>query len=106
MILHKILESIGLVTLTLLVGVILGLIIVTIWDRILKLIHIYKRKHRFDKPPTAKCYCKDCAYHGILMPNGCECPGRKNYYSPDDGFCHEAKPKEREKSKMEKIFRR
>lgn len=21
----------------------------------------YKYKHRFDKPPTAKCYCKDCA---------------------------------------------
>jgi hypothetical protein len=24
---------------------------------------IYKRNHRFDKPPTAKCYCKDCIYY-------------------------------------------
>lgn len=106
MILHRILESIGLVTLTLLVGVILGLIIVTIWSRILDLVHSYKLKHRFDKPPTAKCYCKDCKYHGILNSKGCEFPGRRGYYAPSSGFCHEAEPKEREKSKMEKIFRR
>ena len=23
----------------------------------------YKYKHRFDKPPLAKCYCKDCRYY-------------------------------------------
>ena len=23
----------------------------------------YRYKHRFDKPPTAKCYCIDCGYH-------------------------------------------
>ena len=25
-----------------------------------ELIYKYKYKHRFDKPPLAKCYCKDC----------------------------------------------
>lgn len=24
----------------------------------------YKVKHRFNKPPTAKCYCRDCRFHG------------------------------------------
>lgn len=23
---------------------------------------LYKEKHRYDKPPTAKCYCKDCVF--------------------------------------------
>ena len=23
----------------------------------------YKEKHRYDKPPIAKCYCKDCKFH-------------------------------------------
>lgn len=23
--------------------------------------YIHKQKHRFDKPPIAKCYCRDCA---------------------------------------------
>lgn len=23
----------------------------------------YRQKHRFDKAPTAKCYCIDCVYH-------------------------------------------
>ena len=95
MILHRILESVGLVTLTLLVGVILGIICAMIENAIRKKIYNRRLQHRFDKPPTAKCYCKDCAYHGILTPNGCECPGRRNYYSPDNGFCHEAKPKNR-----------
>lgn len=29
--------------------------------RILK--QSYKEKRRYDKPPTAKCYCKDCTFH-------------------------------------------
>ena len=54
----------------------------------------YKYKHRFDKPPTAKCYCKDCVYHG---ENGndyserCDLPG-VDRYTPDNGFCYEARP--------------
>ena len=44
-----------------------------------ELIYKYKYKHRFDKPPLAKCYCKDCkkwnpdtwacndGYHSRLM---------------------------------------
>ena len=93
-------EFVGVLTIIGILSLCLVLIITYLQSLILDKINEYKIKHRFDKPPTAKCYCKDCAYHGILVPNGCECPGRRNYYSPDDGFCHEAKPKSRFKNKI------
>ena len=31
--------------------------------RVEKLRYAYKRKHRFDKKPIAKCYCIDCVYY-------------------------------------------
>lgn len=54
----------------------------------------YKYKHRFDKPPTAKCYCKDCVHHG---KNGndygekCGLPG-VDRFTPHNGFCYMARP--------------
>ena len=49
----------------------------------------YKAKHRFDKPPMAKCYCVDCCSYiesaEICVLNGC------GYAS--DHFCAYAKPK-------------
>lgn len=54
----------------------------------------YEYKHRFDKPPTAKCYCKDCVYHGN---NGndyserCSLNGVERF-TPFNGFCYEAEP--------------
>ena len=58
----------------------------------------YKYKHRFDKPPTAACYCKDCKYHVEKDSNGagpCEWPGVSRW-TPDNGFCYEADPKVRD----------
>lgn len=54
----------------------------------------YKYKHRFDKPPTAKCYCKDCVYHIAKDSSGmgpCGWPGVSRW-TPDNGFCYEAEP--------------
>lgn len=54
-----------------------------------------KYKHRFDKPPTAKCYCKDCEYHTTKDSSGmgpCGWPG-VNRWMPDNGFCYEAEPR-------------
>ena len=54
----------------------------------------YKYKHRFDKPPTAKCYCKDCVYHGKTGNDHgerCDLPG-VDRFTPDNGFCYEARP--------------
>ena len=49
----------------------------------------YEYKHRFDKPPTAKCYCNDCELHN--KNNKCNLPG-SDRYTPPTGFCYEASP--------------
>lgn len=59
----------------------------------------YKYKHRFDKPPTAKCYCKDCIYHGTTYKDGgnnkCDV-SKADIWTPDEGFCFKAEPKKRD----------
>lgn len=55
----------------------------------------YRYKHRFDKPPTAKCYCIDCKRHNnetgrcyrFKYESGYQC-------TADNWFCWEAEPKE------------
>lgn len=57
----------------------------------------YKYKHRFDKPPTAKCYCRDCKYHRSET-NQCYRFGEttKEYRcTADNWFCWEAEPIEK-----------
>ena len=51
----------------------------------------YKQKHRFDKPPTAKCYCIDCKFRGSQRDYR-EC-SVVNRYVADEWFCNEADPK-------------
>ena len=53
-------------------------------------IHKYKIKHRFDKPPIAKCYCIDCV-NSHTNQSGRFCP-RVNKYVADNWFCWEAEP--------------
>ena len=55
----------------------------------------WRIKHRFDKPPTAKCYCIDCELHGGQYPNSCRLPGNSRC-TPPSGFCYEAKPRKKE----------
>ena len=53
----------------------------------------YRYKHRFDKPPTAKCYCIDCGYHD--NKNGrCSSFGE---FIADNCFCWKADPRKKEK---------
>ena len=51
----------------------------------------YQRKHRFDKPPNAKCYCIDCKYRTKYKEchvlGGC-------LKVADDWFCWKAEPKD------------
>ena len=49
----------------------------------------YKVKHRFDKPPLAKCYCKDCKYH---EDNG-KCYSFTKRHTEDNWFCSWAERK-------------
>ena len=53
-------------------------------------IWIYKYNHRFDKPPTAKCYCKDCSLYGDFTSRSL-CRKHKSHFS-EDYFCKDADP--------------
>ncbi len=50
----------------------------------------HRIKHRFDKPPTAKCYCKDCRWH---YHDG-RCDKFETWLTADNWFCWDAEPKE------------
>ena len=49
----------------------------------------YKYKHRFDKSPTAKCYCKDCKYY---CENG-DCMSHRYWKVNEAWFCWAAEPR-------------
>ena len=48
----------------------------------------YEYKHRFDKSPTAECYCVDCWYRDN---ENSKCR-RYQLYVADDWFCKDAMP--------------
>lgn len=55
----------------------------------------YKQKHRFDKAPTAKCYCVDCCYHDNETGRCC----KFDLYTEDDWFCCDGEPRKTEVKK-------
>ena len=60
-----------------------------------KLKRWYQYKHRFDKPPTAKCYCIDCVHHNNESGR-CYRFGEEYRCTADNWFCWEAEPREKE----------
>lgn len=54
----------------------------------------YRIKHRFDKPPTAKCYCVDCVHHDDKTKQCYRFGETTNEYrcTADNWFCWEASP--------------
>lgn len=65
-------------------------VICAIRDFIRERIWIYRYNHRFDKPPTAKCYCKDCSFYGDFEHTRlCKMHNRS---FADDYFCKDADP--------------
>lgn len=77
--------------------IVASLLILKDWlkDIIDNLKYKYKRKHRFDKPPIAKCYCKDCIYYRTYN-NDTEgrCIGGhiSKWIIADSSFCWMAEP--------------
>lgn len=74
-------------------------VFVAVKDLIHKAKYRYLCKHRFDKLPTAKCYCVDCKYHDDKTKR-CYRFGEttKEYRcTADYWFCWEAEPFERVK---------
>ena len=78
----------GIVFLALIIASIAEGISTAVRERLRKKREEYKYKHRFDKPPTAECYCVDCWYRDNETSR-CRRYGR---YTMDDSFCEEAMP--------------
>lgn len=72
-------------------------LIIAAWYGLKELIHVVRRnyqiKHRFDKPPTAKCYCIDCIRHN--NESG-KCHKFDGWHTADSWFCWDAEPREKE----------
>ncbi len=90
----KFLCIIGMVTIILIGMVVFWLLVEALKDFIHELKWKYTYKHRFDKPPTAKCYCNDCMYHDendrcstLSVMDG------PSYYTADNWFCWKADPR-------------
>lgn len=68
-------------------------LLIALWYLIKELIDIAKRayriKHRFDGPPTAKCYCRDCTKHNNETK---QCSKFSGWYTADNWFCWDADP--------------
>ena len=73
--------------------IMLFIIMIIAWciDLISNIRYKYKIKHRFDKPPTAECYCKDCSMHG----EDNQCFKFNGWRTADEWFCWDAEPKDR-----------
>lgn len=92
----NIFTGIGISTVFVFGVVILLLIADFISNEIHEAIWVYKYRHRFDKPPTAACYCVDCKFHGDAI-DSTRCTNRKDVVlrTADEWFCQAAEPKER-----------
>ena len=79
----------------------IGLSISIFWnwlrDQLSMAIYKYKRKHRFDRKPIAKCYCKDCIHNSYSAYPGCSLNNHK--YVEDDFFCKKAEPRKHDPDK-------
>lgn len=62
-------------------------------DCIDRLKYLHRVKHRFDKPPTAKCYCRDCTRHDNATGR---CYKFKEWLTADCWFCWDAEPRKKE----------
>jgi hypothetical protein len=56
----------------------------------------HKYKHRFDKPPLAKCYCKDCKYYDEYDGH---CASHTGWKMADNWFCWDATPMKKDPEK-------
>ena len=75
-------------------GIIFGFFIIyglfcSIKELIYKAKWKYKYKHRFDKPPIAACYCKDCRRHNN---ENRRCYKFEGWHTADNWFCWDAEP--------------
>jgi hypothetical protein len=87
----SIFELIGIITCIVVAVFIVGLVFMGVKSFFEKLHREHIYKHRFDKPPIAKCYCIDCKKHG---KDG-RCCKFDRWITADNWFCWDAEPCER-----------
>lgn len=86
--------SFGAIFLILLAAILFANLYAWIKEAIKHFIYIYRYKHRFGKPPLAKCYCKDCTNwnkHKNSTDKG-TCYAHGNWTTADCWFCWDADP--------------
>lgn len=81
---------IGFVTVATFIGILIGIIIMQLISIIQGKIYIKKRKNRFNKVPTAACYCRDCVNRSLL--GYCEILSNGKY-TANEWFCSFATPR-------------
>lgn len=94
------LALIGIITIIMLSILCIALLYEGIGDVISTVRYRYKRNHRFDGPPTVKCYCKDCLYY--FNDNGSGYCSDTGKFRSDDFFCGNSKPLKRDPEKETK----
>lgn len=64
-----------------------------------ELVYYIRRKRRFNKPPLAKCYCRDCEewHPRETDPTEGKCWGLNGWVTADNWFCWKADPRDRER---------
>lgn len=87
---------IGILFLIVIVGFILIIIYDLITQKIDELKNYHRIKHRFDKPPIANCYCIDCKSYNRKN----ERCYRLNRSTADNWFCWNAEPIDVETAKQ------
>lgn len=86
---QSLLMLIGFCTVLIILGALAWSVISLVIDEIKDLRRKYIQKHRFDKSPTAKCYCKDCEH---WSPKSGDCLKFSGYKTTDSWFCWQAEP--------------
>lgn len=71
---------------------VIGLLISKIKEKVRDKRFEHMQKHRFDKPPIAKCYCIDCECHNNENNH---CYKFDGWNTADSWFCWDAEPRKR-----------
>lgn len=87
-----VLAVIGGFCLTIIIGVLLAALKEVIGELIDRAKRNYRIKHRFDGPPTAKCYCRDCTRYDNESH---KCYKFDGWRTADCWFCWDAEPRKK-----------
>lgn len=90
------LESMGALFCLVLCIIAVAFIIEAIKERVHTAKINYRIKHRFDKPPTADCYCVDCCYYSVETNKCFRSNSREPVYHRDNWFCADAERSKKE----------